>query len=78
MGGEPDIPILLRTILRDATHYFLLLFSASSLSTLFLFVAPVGGITYYPRCAHRAYVFRLISNSCQGCELFFFSTQKRS
>ena len=40
--GYPARPSILDTILRDATQYFVLIFSAHFLSTLLLFVAPVG------------------------------------
>lgn len=40
----PTIPSILDTILRDATEYFVLIFSAQFLSLLFLFVAPVRNI----------------------------------
>lgn len=35
------MPSILEIILRDATHYFILIFSAQILSTLFLYCAPV-------------------------------------
>ena len=39
----PGMPILLDTLLRDATHYFVLICSVHFLSLLFLFVTSVCG-----------------------------------
>ena len=43
MIGYSGRASILDIILRDATKYFVIIFSAHLLSTLFLFVAPVGG-----------------------------------
>lgn len=40
IGRFPGIPSILDTLVRDATYYFLLIFSGHFLSVLFLFVAP--------------------------------------
>ena len=45
-GGGLVMPSLLDTILRDATQYFMFIFSAHLLSLIFLFVTPVGGTRY--------------------------------
>ena len=46
MFEYPTMPSILKIILRDATHYFVLIVSAHFLSTLFLFVLPVSGQSY--------------------------------
>lgn len=43
MYEYPTMPSLLKTIFRDATRYFILIFSAHILSMLFIFFAPVSG-----------------------------------
>ena len=50
LGGYISIPSILTAILRDATLYFLVVFSFHVLSMLFLFLTPVGGsrVTGYP------------------------------
>ena len=40
----PGMPTILDTILRDATHYFVLMFIVQLVSVLFDLFAPVGGI----------------------------------
>ena len=42
MGRFPGIPSILDTLVRDATYYFLIIFSGHFLSVLFLFITPVG------------------------------------
>ena len=46
MNEYEGIPSILKTILRDGTQYFILIFSAHVLSMLFLFFAPVGGVCH--------------------------------
>jgi hypothetical protein len=45
-NGHPTIPRILDIILRDATRYFMLIFSAHVLSVLFLLFAPVSRTRY--------------------------------
>lgn len=48
MNGYPGIPSILDALVKDATLYFMLIFSVHFVSLLFLFVTPVGG-TYITR-----------------------------
>jgi hypothetical protein len=42
MGGFIAVPTILSVILRDATQYFVVIFSVHILSVFFLFLAPVS------------------------------------
>lgn len=46
MTRYPTVPSILDNILRDATEYFMLIFSAQILSLLFLFVTPVRDMVF--------------------------------
>lgn len=69
-GRYPGIPSILDHILRDATHYFLLIFTAQLAALLFLYIAPVGGTLYFLGLlvTHRVCMSRWISSSCPGCK----------
>ncbi|KAF9781540.1 hypothetical protein BJ322DRAFT_229181 [Thelephora terrestris] len=55
MYEYPTMPSILNTILRDATFYFILIFSAHFLSTLLLFVAPES-VQLMPAMANTIFV----------------------
>jgi hypothetical protein len=57
MNNFPGMPSILDTLVRDATQYFILIFSFHFLATLFLFVTPVGGTYHDPE------------SSCSSCRV---------
>ena len=71
MSRYPGMPSVLDTIVRDATYYFLLIFSLHILSFLFFFATPVS-TTQASReqrscCVNRVCIIRWMSSSPPGC-----------
>ena len=42
MAGYPGMPTILDAVVRDATHYFVLIFIVQLVAVLFDLLAPVG------------------------------------
>ncbi|KAF9791193.1 hypothetical protein BJ322DRAFT_1040349 [Thelephora terrestris] len=55
MNAFPGMPSILDTLVRDATQYFILIFSFHFLATLFLFVTPAN-IQLFPGMANSILV----------------------
>ena len=56
MRRYPGIPSILDTVLRNATGYFVLMFSCQLVYEVLTFSTRVSGIPYIWGCAHQAYV----------------------